>query len=56
MINLKKMIKKIDKIKENIIEENMLGKEKIRKVMDYKIQRGRKSVDEFLDKRKVNNG
>ena len=55
--------KKLKEIKENIIEEtadvlicasqimHLVGKEEVKKVMDYKIQRGRKVVDEFLEKK-----
>ena len=55
--------KKLKKIKQNIIEETadvlicasqimrLVGSEDVKKVMDYKIQRGRKIVDEYLAKK-----
>ena len=56
--------KKLAKIKENIIEETadvlicasqikrIVGSEEVEKVMDFKIQRGRKMVDEYLENTK----
>ena len=55
--------KKLEKIRENIIEETadviicasqimrLMGEDKVKEVMDYKIQRGRKIVDEYLAKK-----
>lgn len=56
--------KKIEKIKENIIEETadvlicasqikrLFGDKAVEDVMDYKIERGGKIVDEYLEKHK----
>lgn len=55
---------KLKQIKSNIIEEtadvlictsqimHMVGEDEVRKVMDYKIQRGRKIVEDYIAKTK----
>ena len=55
---------KLKQIKSNIIEEtadvlicasqimHMVGEDEVKKVMDYKIQRGRKIVEDYINKTK----